>query len=228
MTVDNTITSYKSVDFATWQRADKFKYFLNVEKCIINVTSDVDVTDFVAGCKEHGLKFYTTFICLMTRVLNQKEYFRFGYDKEGNVVIYDCIKPFYTDIVNGGESFNCIVTEYRSNMKMLYEGITADRAKYKGVETLAPDNMTDNVFSITALPDLHYTQLNLNDAYRSDSLAPAIALGKYELHKGKLMLPLTLWIHHAVCDGFHVGKFFTETQRLMPKVLEEIIRGEII
>lgn len=111
-------------------------------------------------------------------------------------------------------------------MKRLYENIMADRARYKDKETLAPDNMTENIFSITALPSLHYTQLNLNDASRPDSLAPAIALGKYELHEMKLMLPLTLWIHHAVCDGFHVGRFYSEAQRLMPKVLDEIISGE--
>ena len=217
------MVGYKKVDFETWQRTDKYNYFLNVEKCVINVTSNVDVTDFVTDCKKHGLKFYTAFICLMTRILNREEYFRFGYDEEHNVVIYNYIKPFYTDCVNDGESFNCIITEYCHDMKTLYENITADRAKHKNKETLVPENMADNIFSITALPSLHYSQLNLNDASRPDSLAPSIAIGKYELHEGKLMMPLTLWIHHAVCDGFHVGKFFADTQRLMPEVLNEII-----
>ena len=223
--MDNGIPSYKKVDFSTWQRAEKFNYFLNEEKCVINVTANVDVTDLVAKCKQHGLKFYTVIICLLTKVLNEEEYFRFGYDKDHNVILYDHINPFYTDSVSGGESFNCIVTDYCSDMKMLYENITADRAKYYGMETLAPDNMSDTIFSITAAPWLHYTQLNLNDAAHPDSLAPAIALGKYELHEEKLMMPLTLWIHHAVCDGFHVGKFYSEMQKLMPKVLDEIIRG---
>ena len=65
-----------------------------------------------------------------------------------------------------------------------------------------------------------------NYVSRPDSLAPAIAIGKYELHDGKLMLPLTLWIHHAVCDGIRVGRFYSETQRLLPKVIDEIINGE--
>ena len=81
-----------------------------------------------------------------------------------------------------------------------------------------PENVSDNIFSITALLTVHYTQLDLNDASHPDSLAPAIVLGKYEMHEGKLMMPLTLWIHHAVCDGFHVGRFFSETERLMPEV----------
>lgn len=67
--------------------------------------------------------------------------------------------------------------------------------------------------------------MSLNDASHPDSLSPSIALGKYELHERKLMLPLSIWIHHAVCDGLHVGKFFYETQNMMPVVLDEIING---
>jgi chloramphenicol O-acetyltransferase type A len=189
------------------------------------MTANVDVTDFAARCKEHGLKFYTAFICLMTKVLNSEEYFRFGYDKDGNVVIYDQINPFYTDSIDGSDDFNCIITDCCSGMKEMYEKVSADREKYKGRETLEPENMSDNIFSITAMPWVHYTHLSLNDASRPDSLSPSIALGKYEPHEGKLMLPLTIWIHHAVCDGFHVGRFFNETQRLMPVVMDEIING---
>ena len=33
------------------------------------------------------------------------------------------------------------------------------------------------------------------------------ALGKYVEADGKRMLPLAIQVHHAVCDGYHVGKF---------------------
>lgn len=222
----NKEANYRMVDFDTWKRADLFRYFLNVEKCIITVTANVDVTDFVARCKEHGLNFYSTFICLMAYVLNQKEYFRFGYDQKGNVIVYDSINPFYTDSVGKGESFNCIVSDYCPDMNKLYATIVDDRKKYRDVEILEPVNMADNIFSITVLPSVHYTQLELNDASRLDSLAPAIAIGKYEMHEGKLMLPLTLWIHHAVCDGFHVGKFYEAVENSMAKIVDEIIKGK--
>ena len=171
------------------------------------------------------LTLYRAFIENMRRI---SIHFSWPFRQQAHrkVFPYDSIKPFYTDSVGGGESFNCIVTDSCPDMKRLYEKITADRARYKDKETLAPVNVADNIFSITALPSLHYTQLNLNDASRPDSLAPAIAIGKYELHEGKLMLPLTLWIHHAVCDGFPVGKFYSDVQRLMPKVIDEIINGE--
>lgn len=39
------------------------------------------------------------------------------------------------------------------------------------------------------------------------------------------MMPLTLWIHHAVCDGYHVGRFYIEIQEMMHTVLYKIIEG---
>lgn len=218
-------TNYRIIDFDTWDRADRFRYFLGVEKCIITLTADVDVTELVTACKKHRLKFYTAFLCLVSFVLNQKEHFRFGYDQEGRVVVYDRINPFYTDSIHGGEGFNCIVSDYDPDMGKLYERITADRARFRDVDVMYPDNVTDNIFSVTALPSVHYTQLGLNDASHPDSLAPAIAIGKYEQHEGKLRMPLTLWIHHAVCDGPQVGQFFADMERQMPRVLCEIING---
>lgn len=223
MIMEKQEKNYRIVDFNSWNGANKFKYFMNVEKCIITVTANVDVTELVTKCKAHGLKFYTAFICLVSYVLNSREHFRFGYDKDHNVVIYDSISPFYTDSVTGSESFNCIMTEYSSDMNKLYKRISLDRERHKAAETLVSDNLPDNIFNVTALPRVHYTQLDLNDASRPDSLAPAIAVGKYELHEGRMQMPLTLWIHHAVCDGFHVGQFFADVEEQIPKILNEII-----
>lgn len=39
--------------------------------------------------------------------------------------------------------------------------------------------------------------------------------GKYEAENNKLILPLTMNIHHAVADGFHISRFFNEVQKLI-------------
>jgi len=43
-------------------------------------------------------------------------------------------------------------------------------------------------------------------------LAPVITWGRYEKEQGKLVMPLTMNIHHAVADGFHLSRFFREVQ----------------
>ena len=46
-------------------------------------------------------------------------------------------------------------------------------------------------------------------------LAPAITWGEYEMLHGRYMMPLTMNIHHAVADGFHLCRFFNEVQELI-------------
>ena len=44
-------------------------------------------------------------------------------------------------------------------------------------------------------------------------LAPVVTWGRFEkAEDGKLLMPLTMNIHHAVADGFHLSRFFTEVQ----------------
>ena len=47
-------------------------------------------------------------------------------------------------------------------------------------------------------------------------LAPVITWGKYEKdNSGRILMPLSLNIHHAVADGFHLSRFFIEVQELI-------------
>jgi len=46
-------------------------------------------------------------------------------------------------------------------------------------------------------------------------LAPVITWGKHQREGDKLLMPLTMNIHHAVADGYHLSRFFTEAQELM-------------
>ena len=39
-----------------------------------------------------------------------------------------------------------------------------------------------------------------------------VTWGRMEAEGEKRMMPLTMNIHHAVADGFHLSRFFTEVQ----------------
>ncbi|EPW8855484.1 CatA-like O-acetyltransferase, partial [Enterobacter kobei] len=37
---------------------------------------------------------------------------------------------------------------------------------------------------------------------------------KYYEQEGRVLLPLAVQVHHSVCDGFHVARFFNELQEV--------------
>ena len=49
-------------------------------------------------------------------------------------------------------------------------------------------------------------------------LAPVITWGKNEVEQEKYLMPLSMNIHHAVADGFHLSRFFIEVQELIDSI----------
>lgn len=49
----------------------------------------------------------------------------------------------------------------------------------------------------------------------TDYLLPIFTIGKYFEQNGIIRLPIAIQVHHAVCDGFHVGRFIEELQEAM-------------
>ena len=65
---------------------------------------------------------------------------------------------------------------------------------------------------------------NLNLQKEYGYLKPVFTMGKYYQEAGRVLMPLAIQVHHAVCDGVHVCRFIDELQKLinhsdqMPKI----------
>lgn len=66
---------------------------------------------------------------------------------------------------------------------------------------------------------LTVSDLDRSIAFYRDILGLAFqkidTLGKYYEEDGKILLPLAVQVHHAVCDGFHICRFVNELQELI-------------
>jgi chloramphenicol O-acetyltransferase type A len=75
-------------------------------------------------------------------------------------------------------------------------------------------NYQKNSFDTSCLPWIKYTSLNLEIPINHKHYAPIITWGKYEKEWNGINMPLTIQINHAVADGYHIGLFFKEIQRI--------------
>ncbi len=58
-----------------------------------------------------------------------------------------------------------------------------------------------------------FTSFDLNVANMDNFFAPVFTMGKYYTQGDKVLMPLAIQVHHAVCDGFHVGRMLNELQQ---------------
>ncbi len=84
--------------------------------------------------------------------------------------------------------------------------------------------MTENIENKRAwfitgasIPWTTFTGFNLNVYGDGTYLRPIFTFGKYFEQEGKTFIPLSVQIHHAVCDAFHVSRLIDEFQDLVNK-----------
>ncbi|MBR6737608.1 MAG: chloramphenicol acetyltransferase [Clostridia bacterium] len=208
---------YTKIDLNTWDRKDLFNLYTNDLKIVMNMTVDVDVTPVVSYAKEKGLKFYPVMIWLVSNVINANENFKLAFDENGDVIRWNYVSPSYTDFNVTTKKFNKFVTDYDKDLFVFYNRVQNDREKYKNEVGFLP-NQPKNIFDISCLPWTKYKSLDLHVYNDGKQLFPVVIWGKYELSGDKYLMPVTANIHHAVCDGYNICKFFEDLQAEINKL----------
>jgi len=62
------------------------------------------------------------------------------------------------------------------------------------------------------IPWCSFTGFNLNINNGDNYLLPIITAGKFVHKESAIYLPVSLQMHHAVCDGYHAGLFMNYLQ----------------
>ena len=62
------------------------------------------------------------------------------------------------------------------------------------------------------VPWVEFTNFNINVFDDGKFLLPIFTMGKFFERDGKRLLPLAIQVHHAVCDGYHIGVFVEKLQ----------------
>ena len=100
-----------------------------------------------------------------------------------------------------------------------------DREKYRELRGVV-EGQPANHFDVSCLPWVRYRHFDVHVFDRGDFLAPVVTWGKYEAEGSRLVMPLTMNIHHAVADGFHLSRFFTEVQERMDRMAADSPQAE--
>ena len=206
--------NYTKIDLENWQRADIFKFFIDKRRIVCSLTVDINVTALVRFAKENGLRFYPAMIWAVAKIINRHDEFKFAFNENGELVKWDYVSPYYADFHKEDENFSKLLTEYSENIFEFHQRFVADCDAKKNLRGF-DENIPQNFFDVSCLPWVRYSHIDAHVFDEGKFLAPVIVWGKFEEVNGKLVMPLTMNIHHAVADGFHISRFFNELQEFI-------------
>ena len=66
----------------------------------------------------------------------------------------------------------------------------------------------------SCIPWVSFTGMNLNLSADRSYYPPIFTVGKYHISGGRCLLPVAVQVHHAVCDGFHAARIFSDLEPL--------------
>ena len=220
--------NYKVIDKETYYRKGVFRHFSEDCKCSVSMTSRVDVTRLAEVSKKTGTKFYINFLYLLTKVLNSRNDYRMAYLWQSEEIIcYDVINPTQYVFHEDTETCTPVYTNYDPDYKTFYDNALADIEKAKQTREYGLDPANHpNWFDASFISWLSYDSLNveLPDGYLY--FQPIINWGKYREENGRLMMPLTVRMNHAIADGYLVAKVYKLLDEEIAKFADDYMRRD--
>lgn len=204
---------FNIIDLKTWDRRECFEHFTIRAKSTYSLTVNMDISKLIVFIKKNNYRLYPTFTWIVSQAINNHREFKMGYDENGNIGYYDFINPDYSVLNDKTKIMDTLCTEYSSEFKSYYNEMVKDLDNFKvsGQRT----QVRPNFFIVSCLPWLSYTSFSASNESGEHFLFPMVTWGKYFEQENKILMPVTLQIHHGVADGYHCSLFYSDIENIL-------------
>ena len=214
--------NYKIIEKETYYRKGVFRHFTEDCKCSTSMSARIDVTDLVAYSQKTETKFYINFLYILSKVLNSREDYRMGYLwQTDELICYDVINPTQYIFHKDTETCTPVYTTYSEAYDVFYANALSDIEEAKKTREYGLDMENHpNWFDASYISWLSYDSLNIELPDGHLFFAPIINWGKYREEGGRLVMPVSVRLNHAIADGYLVANVF----RLLQKEMESFVK----
>lgn len=214
--------NYRVIDKEKYYRKGAFRHFTEDCKCSVSMTSRIDVTDLVAYSKKANTKFYLNFLYILSKVMNSRDDYKMGYLwQTDELVCYDVVNPIQYVFHEDTETCTPVYSEYYPDYETFYAHAEEDVEKAKQTREYGLDAANHpNWFDASYISWLSYDSLNIELPDGYIFCPPIVNWGRYREENGRLLMPVTVRMNHAVADGFLIANVY----RLLQKEIDAFVK----
>ncbi|HMS39481.1 MAG TPA: CatA-like O-acetyltransferase [Pyrinomonadaceae bacterium] len=200
----------KFVDVENWNRKTTFEFFKDYEDPFFNLTANLDATRLYRFCKENNLLFSLANLFYSLQTANEIKEFRFRLIDE-SVAEFETIHATQT-FLNDDETFSFSYYENKTSVFEFNEAGKSALEKYRKLKTFDVENERLDLIYYSVIPWVSFTSFKHATRLDRRQSVPRMVFGKMFDEGEKKKLPHSVEVHHALCDGIHVGKYFLALQ----------------
>ena len=203
------------LDIASWARREVFEFFRGFDKPYFNICTRVDVSKLVELLRKRGgISVSMAYHYFALRVANEIEPFRYRL-RDGKVFVHDIIHGG-TTVFLPNEAFTLAYFDYVEDFaKFISDAGHAIEEARTGDGAFRPRNDDDGRIHFTVLPWISFTSFSHARNWRTEDSIPKIAFGKFAREDQRILLPISVEVHHALMDGFTVGRYLSRLDELL-------------
>ena len=203
----------KEIDILNWNRKEHYLFFKDFEEPFFGINVNVDCTKAHEKSKSLGYSFFLYYLHKSLVAINSMESFRYRIE-EDKVLLYELIHAS-TTVLRPDNTFGFADIEFRTNFNEFQENAKKIFNTVKKEQDLRPSRYGDATIHYSATPWLHFTSVTHARKYSRKDSCPKITFGKIEVIKQREIMPVSVFAHHGLIDGFHVGEYFDLFQKLL-------------
>jgi chloramphenicol O-acetyltransferase type A len=204
----------KYLDLESWGRRQLFDFFRRYDQPYFNVCTQLDVTRLMELIRSHpGTNVSLTYHYFALRVANEIESFHYRL-KDDQVLVYEVVHGGST-VLMPNESFSFAYFDYDEDFLRFATGAKQAMDDVRNGDGVLRPTPRDNLIYFTTLPWFSFTSFaHARNSERGLSV-PRIAFGKFLEEGGRVKLPFSVEVHHALMDGLHVGRYLNRLQEVL-------------
>ncbi len=210
------MASFRQIDIERWPRRHLFEFFRAYDLPFWQVTVPVDVTRLRQWSQSQGHSFFLACLWLWARAANAVPELRQRLRPEG-VIEWDVVHPGAT-LMHDDRSFTFCYFDYEPDLDHFCRKAKAHMEAHLKQKAFAPRTAPDDVLHCSVLPWLPFTGFQNARRLNSRDAVPKIVWGKAEVRATGWQVPLSIEVHHALVDGYHVGLFFQQIEMLQAQL----------
>ena len=195
------------INLDNWNRKEHFKFFSALDDPFWGITTTVDFTSIYQQSKNMEVSFFLYSVHFLLKCINATTAFKLRIEN-GEVVEYDKINISPT-IGREGGAFGFGFFEYDTDLSLFIENAEKEihRVKNSTGLSFSKDTARADVIRYSALPWFAFSEMKHAGSIQTGDSIPKISTGKLIQEKKKLLLPISISVHHGLVDGRNVAEF---------------------
>ncbi|MDR0228050.1 MAG: chloramphenicol acetyltransferase [Flavobacteriaceae bacterium] len=209
---------FTPIDLETWSRKEYFTYYRDKLKSKYTISIKIEITKLHQQYKVKGYKFYPTFMYVIMRAINQNEAFRTVYH-QGKLGTWNYMNPSFTIFHEDDKTFSDLWSNYSENFTTFHTIILNDINTYRDVKGIKiRPNQPPNFIPISCVPWISFESISQDTITDNDFMHTIVRFGKFYTENNKTFIPLSIYVNHAVADGYHSSKLINDIQAIADQV----------